>query len=232
MRSAFASARRRPRIQQPAGRFLRGNDHHLYTAGISERCCGRFFQGAFADNGGESHHLVYCGVARSADIVRHVSKKKRRRDQGTRTIHASRARSLSREDAVVSWPAALHHHLFGATAVAWLHRFRKCWLRFYAGHGRGRFHSRLHFAAWHVPRRNRSFASAGPIDFARDSGSADVFAPHWITARRRHHRSEHGRLFRSFKTVSTPRSEEHTSELQSRLHLVCRLLLEKKKHTQ
>src|SRR2546422_2952419 len=31
-------------------------------------------------------------------------------------------------------------------------------------------------------------------------------------------------------TVEVPeRSEEHTSELQSRLHLVCRLLLEKKK---
>src|SRR2546429_9241581 len=29
--------------------------------------------------------------------------------------------------------------------------------------------------------------------------------------------------------VSKYRSEEHTSELQSRLHLVCRLLLEKKK---
>src|SRR5687768_18218450 len=29
-----------------------------------------------------------------------------------------------------------------------------------------------------------------------------------------------------------PRSEEHTSELQSRLHLVCRLLLEKKKKDQ
>src|SRR2546422_1638344 len=29
-------------------------------------------------------------------------------------------------------------------------------------------------------------------------------------------------------TGTTPRSEEHTSELQSRLHLVCRLLLEKK----
>src|SRR2546429_5953924 len=28
----------------------------------------------------------------------------------------------------------------------------------------------------------------------------------------------------------TRRSEEHTSELQSRLHLVCRLLLEKKKN--
>src|SRR5687768_17771433 len=30
-------------------------------------------------------------------------------------------------------------------------------------------------------------------------------------------------------TGSEERSEEHTSELQSRLHLVCRLLLEKKK---
>src|SRR2546422_3717093 len=29
--------------------------------------------------------------------------------------------------------------------------------------------------------------------------------------------------------TNIPRSEEHTSELQSRLHLVCRLLLEKKK---
>src|SRR2546429_5859128 len=29
---------------------------------------------------------------------------------------------------------------------------------------------------------------------------------------------------------ASSRSEEHTSELQSRLHLVCRLLLEKKKH--
>src|SRR2546422_6439855 len=30
---------------------------------------------------------------------------------------------------------------------------------------------------------------------------------------------------------AVPRSEEHTSELQSRLHLVCRLLLEKTKNT-
>src|SRR5205809_2439724 len=30
-------------------------------------------------------------------------------------------------------------------------------------------------------------------------------------------------------SFAAPRSEEHTSELQSRLHLVCRLLLEKKK---
>src|SRR3989449_7301685 len=32
-----------------------------------------------------------------------------------------------------------------------------------------------------------------------------------------------------FAWGGTTRSEEHTSELQSRLHLVCRLLLEKKK---
>src|SRR3989442_10475968 len=32
-----------------------------------------------------------------------------------------------------------------------------------------------------------------------------------------------------FLTSGVPRSEEHTSELQSRPHLVCRLLLEKKK---
>src|SRR2546422_5525903 len=35
--------------------------------------------------------------------------------------------------------------------------------------------------------------------------------------------------FQPHERDSGPRSEEHTSELQSRLHLVCRLLLEKKK---
>src|SRR2546422_2235259 len=40
-----------------------------------------------------------------------------------------------------------------------------------------------------------------------------------------------GRASRRGGTLSRPsRSEEHTSELQSRLHLVCRLLLEKKKN--
>src|SRR2546422_7142639 len=34
----------------------------------------------------------------------------------------------------------------------------------------------------------------------------------------------------SFELAKPVRSEEHTSELQSRLHLVCRLLLEKKKN--
>src|SRR2546422_6100911 len=38
------------------------------------------------------------------------------------------------------------------------------------------------------------------------------------------------RCFRTTSNVHLRRSEEHTSELQSRLHLVCRLLLEKKKN--
>src|SRR2546422_7328357 len=38
----------------------------------------------------------------------------------------------------------------------------------------------------------------------------------------------YGRVSR-YGLVGLRRSEEHTSELQSRLHLVCRLLLEKKK---
>src|SRR2546422_8581839 len=48
----------------------------------------------------------------------------------------------------------------------------------------------------------------------------------------RHQRSVGGReqLAQSAAVlVGEHRSEEHTSELQSRLHLVCRLLLEKKK---
>src|SRR5258707_13491524 len=37
-----------------------------------------------------------------------------------------------------------------------------------------------------------------------------------------------GTVFGGWKTVPAFRSEEHTSELQSRQYLVCRLLLEKK----
>src|SRR5690554_4314138 len=40
---------------------------------------------------------------------------------------------------------------------------------------------------------------------------------------------EAGRLALRLAQQRVPRSEEHTSELQSRPHLVCRLLLEKKK---
>src|SRR2546422_7788937 len=42
--------------------------------------------------------------------------------------------------------------------------------------------------------------------------------------------SEPPRRGNDLKAQEYERSEEHTSELQSRLHLVCRLLLEKKKN--
>src|SRR5690349_24064027 len=54
-----------------------------------------------------------------------------------------------------------------------------------------------------------------------------------FTAARRLEDLEEGQPHSSIGTVSAGpalRSEEHTSELQSRRDLVCRLLLEKKKH--
>src|SRR5690348_18212267 len=39
-------------------------------------------------------------------------------------------------------------------------------------------------------------------------------------------------LLRAYDPQQPVRSEEHTSELQSPVHLVCRLLLEKKKYTE
>src|SRR5207253_11084765 len=56
--------------------------------------------------------------------------------------------------------------------------------------------------------------------FTSTSGTAPnrVFNIEWRTA-----------YYNTGQTTNIPRSEEHTSELQSRGHLVCRLLLEKKK---
>src|SRR2546429_7369655 len=55
----------------------------------------------------------------------------------------------------------------------------------------------------------------------------------WRRKRRQLIRPRHGSISQRRKPTptATTRSEEHTSELQSRLHLVCRLLLEKKKST-
>src|SRR3712207_8146732 len=44
-------------------------------------------------------------------------------------------------------------------------------------------------------------------------------------------RARHQRSLRTRRVPGPRRSEEHTSELQSRQYIVCRLLLEKKKHT-
>src|SRR2546422_3502724 len=54
--------------------------------------------------------------------------------------------------------------------------------------------------------------------------------PRRLSMHRSQHRGEWGVVpHGAFRKDGSHRSEEHTSELQSRLHLVCRLLLEKKK---
>src|SRR5687768_18455082 len=74
-----------------------------------------------------------------------------------------------------------------------------------------------------------SLHDALPISRCR----ARVRSPPSGTRRARSRRTvatgERARPARSRNTPAARRSEEHTSELQSRLHLVCRLLLEKKK---
>src|SRR5256884_157289 len=74
-------------------------------------------------------------------------------------------------------------------------------------------------------RRARSTSSWGLRSRATPSPSRSSNRP-TTTARRT---TTCARNPPSFRPGSSPRSEEHTSELQSRLHLVCRLLLEKKK---
>src|SRR3712207_8539120 len=76
------------------------------------------------------------------------------------------------------------------------------------------------------------FRSAGVVadgDGGRGGQTAGIVRSR---ARRRRFGSAHGQLLGarrcSRRAVCTSRSEEHTSELQSRQYLVCRLLLEKK----
>src|SRR5687768_18118839 len=61
--------------------------------------------------------------------------------------------------------------------------------------------------------------SGGPQGLGHDLAPVDPLAPGVLGAG-----ADEG-----VGPVGLERSEEHTSELQSRLHLVCRLLLEKKK---
>src|SRR3989442_9007894 len=67
--------------------------------------------------------------------------------------------------------------------------------------------------------------------------AADAIRPELLprAVRTRGHRGVVARHIRASSAdaaaPATSRSEEHTSELQSRPHLVCRLLLEKKKQT-
>src|SRR2546422_4742703 len=69
----------------------------------------------------------------------------------------------------------------------------------------------------------RAVVGGGHADLCSARRAADVHA----------HLALHQQLCDGDRRVAAfLRSEEHTSELQSRLHLVCRLLLEKKKKKQ
>src|SRR2546429_9568394 len=59
--------------------------------------------------------------------------------------------------------------------------------------------------------RSREFEELGVVLAMHTFPSREALTPEWG------------------QRIAQTRSEEHTSELQSRLHLVCRLLLEKKK---
>src|SRR2546422_1331180 len=79
----------------------------------------------------------------------------------------------------------------------------------------------------------RSVASNVPIVGASACGGTVASNLHFIEAQGKANVRVAGVNFLYWKNSAVAaRSEEHTSELQSRLHLVCRLLLEKKKNKQ
>src|SRR5690348_17864251 len=98
----------------------------------------------------------------------------------------------------------------------------------------------LGMAAWLHRLRGEADVAAGLARRLRDLATAEgfpfwraqaTFELGWVAAARGH--LDEGRtLMRDGLEGyrATGRSEEHTSELQSPVHLVCRLLLEKKKH--
>src|SRR3989442_8526709 len=71
--------------------------------------------------------------------------------------------------------------------------------------------------------RNRSAPYDRPLKVWVTQNSA-------VTGARPHSQAEQTPRACDCRILGHPRSEEHTSELQSRPHLVCRLLLEKKKN--
>src|SRR2546427_1974440 len=84
-----------------------------------------------------------------------------------------------------------------------------------------KFHGLLHHSAGAIVRFLYSLFDAqrlrGQFTDWYQRAPAQLTAERWFTA--------------LFAVAQHPRSEEHTSELQSQSNLVCRLLLEKKKNT-
>src|SRR5690606_41221541 len=78
-------------------------------------------------------------------------------------------------------------------------------------------------------RGDRDVARTGPAGHPLKSGQAAAFASRRDTFMRCTLSPARWLQMKASRT-SLSRSEEHTSELQSRENLVCRLLLEKRKH--
>src|SRR5690625_6289473 len=77
---------------------------------------------------------------------------------------------------------------------------------------------------WHLGVGNgvHGGAMTAPVDLGNRGSDLDSVQSAWLPG-------THTVMLQRFQR-ETDRSEEHTSELQSRGHLVCRLLLEKKKN--
>src|SRR5882762_8780622 len=75
------------------------------------------------------------------------------------------------------------------------------------------------------PQRSAALVELGIIDQQIDAALFDVEPDHVAVLHQRQRAADRGLR----RDVQHDRSEEHTSELQSHLNLVCRLLLEKKK---
>src|SRR3989442_11891794 len=79
-----------------------------------------------------------------------------------------------------------------------------------------------------LPKR-RDLRNAQPVQLCHTKRSRDCALSLLMTFTSRANATNSASTRRSIQGFSASRSEEHTSELQSRPHLVCRLLLEKKK---
>src|SRR6266487_5349245 len=91
-------------------------------------------------------------------------------------------------------------------------------------------------STWSAPSSRRSRRARSSRRKPRDWAAGAHLAPHSV-CRAAHSRLldpqsrlNHGHLPLRSRLAGETRSEEHTSELQSPVHLVCRLLLEKKKN--
>src|SRR2546422_1120837 len=78
-------------------------------------------------------------------------------------------------------------------------------------------------SVWLAVLRSRPLGQPDRVRADHDGGMAQHLGDVLEVLRERDHPDR--------RALLPERSEEHTSELQSRLHLVCRLLLEKKKET-